>query len=57
VIFDPDIALLNLLEYAKRTADLVVFTDCPPGPEEQKKSTRTSFISIEHQIPPLLEAP
>jgi hypothetical protein len=40
VIFDPDIEPLNLLECeVKRTADFVVFTDCPPGPEEQKKST------------------
>jgi hypothetical protein len=56
VIFDPDIEPLILLE-CKRTADFVVFTDCPPGPEEQKKSTFTSFISFEHQIPPLPEAP
>jgi hypothetical protein len=35
VIFDPDIEPL-LLECDKRTADFVVFTDCPPGPEEQK---------------------
>src|SRR5690606_30026746 len=28
------------------TADLVVFTDCPPGPDEQNRSIRTSFISI-----------
>ncbi len=27
----------------RRTAEYVVFTLCPPGPEEQKVSTRTSF--------------
>ncbi len=29
-----------------RTAEYVVFTDCPPGPEEQNVSMRKSFASI-----------
>ena len=29
-----------------RTAEYVVFTDCPPGPEEQKVSMRMSLGSI-----------
>ena len=29
-----------------RTAEYVVFTDCPPGPDEQNVSMRRSFASI-----------
>jgi len=29
-----------------RTAESVVFTDCPPGPRERKTSMRRSFGSI-----------
>src|SRR5712672_78046 len=29
-----------------RTAEYVVFTDCPPGPDEQKVSMRRSLASI-----------
>src|SRR5579875_1001041 len=29
-----------------RTAEYVVLTDCPPGPDEQNVSTRMSFASI-----------
>jgi hypothetical protein len=56
VIFDPDIEPLNLLECEKRTADFVVFTDCPPGPEEQKKSTQHHSYRFASNSP-LPEAP
>src|SRR5947209_12969078 len=29
-----------------RTAEYVVFTDCPPGPDEQNVSMRRSLVSI-----------
>ena len=32
--------------WVMRTAEYVVFTLCPPGPEEQKVSIRRSFASI-----------
>src|SRR6202167_2299986 len=32
--------------WVMRTAEYVVLTDCPPGPEEQKVSMRMSFASI-----------
>src|SRR6201987_4449253 len=32
--------------WVMRTAEYVVLTDCPPGPEEQKVSTRRSLGSI-----------
>src|ERR1700681_1219866 len=32
--------------WVMRTAEYVVFTDCPPGPEEQKVSMRRSLASI-----------
>ncbi len=43
---DPDFAseIPALVETVERTAESVVLTDCPPGPEERYTSTRTSFI-------------
>ena len=32
--------------WVMRTAESVVFTDCPPGPDERKTSMRRSFSSM-----------